>query len=262
MDTALFNTEFNSIRPALKSFLFRLTASVMDAEDLAQDTYIKAHEKLTQFKGESTLKTWVFSIASNLWKDNLRAQKRWVEHVTDIAKQAALADKQFFQEALYIRHTSPQGHFEIKEHIAFCFSCISKTLSLEYQICLLLKEVYEFKLSEIAEIMNVTEAMVKYYLHAARAKMIDIFEGRCALINKNGVCHQCTELNGIFNPKQQAEVELRKIDLYNQKDNPDRAHLFDMRAHIVRDINPLDSAASALQTHHMEFNRRVMETIH
>jgi len=44
--------------------------------------------------------------------------------------------------------------------------------------------------------------MVKYYLHAGRSKMIGIFDGRCALINKEGVCHQCSELNGIFNPNE------------------------------------------------------------
>lgn len=186
MTTELFNQEFEGIIGQLKSYILRITASIADAEDIVQDTYIKALEKLNTFRGESSLKTWLFSIASNLAKDNLRAQKRWVENVIDITKEAALSNKQFFQEAMHIRMTSPQGQFEMKEHVALCLTCISKSLPLEQQLCIFLKEVYEFHISEITTILNTTEAMVKYYLHTGRSKMINIFEGRCALINKNG----------------------------------------------------------------------------
>ena len=91
MNTAQFNQEFESNLGQLKSYLLRITASVADAEDIAQDTYIKALEKLNTFRADSSLKTWVFTIASNLAKDNLRAQKRWTENVTDISRAAALS---------------------------------------------------------------------------------------------------------------------------------------------------------------------------
>ena len=111
---------------------------------------------------------------------------------------------------MHIRETSPQGKFEIKEHIAFCFTCVSKSLPLEQHLALLLKEVYGFKVKEIAQIMDQTDAMVKYYLHVSRNRMIEVFDQRCSLINKQGICHQCTELNGIYNPKQKAQEELVK----------------------------------------------------
>lgn len=259
MTVELLNQEFKDNIGQLKSFLVRITASVTDAEDIAQDTYIKAVEKINTFRGESTLKTWLFTIASNIAKDNLRAQKRWTENVTDITKAAALSNKQFFEEAMNIRMTSPHGQFEAKEHIAFCFTCISKSLPLEQQLCIFLKEVYEFKVQEITTILNTTEAMVKYYLHTGRSKMINIFEGRCALINKKGVCHQCSELNGIFNPKQNTQQELMKIDLVKEAEKGDKDHLFDLRMQILREIDPFKSKASELQLHHLEHNRHVME---
>jgi RNA polymerase sigma-70 factor (ECF subfamily) len=259
MTLELLNQEFENNRGNLKSFLVRITASVADAEDIAQDTYIKAVEKLSSFRGESTLKTWFFTIASNLAKDNLRAQKRWTENVTDITKAAALADKQFFQEAMNIRMTSTQGQFEAKEHIAFCFTCISKSLPLEQQLCLFLKEVYEFKVAEIATILDTTEAMVKYYLHTGRSKMIGIFDGRCALISKKGVCHQCSELNGIFNPKQNTQQELMKIEMVKEVEKGNKERLFDLRMEVLRGIDPFKSSAAELQLHHLEHNRRVME---
>src|SRR5262249_9137245 len=147
----------------------------------------------------------------------------------------------------------------LKEHIAFCFTCISKSLPLEQQLCIFLKEVYNFKVDEIAIILNTTDAMVKYYLHTGRQKMINIFDGRCALVNKAGVCHQCSELNGIFNPKQNTQEELAKIDMVKSAAGGDKEHLFDLRMQILQELDPFQSKAAELQLHHLEHNRRVME---
>jgi RNA polymerase sigma-70 factor (ECF subfamily) len=67
-----FSQEFEQSRRHLKSYILRITASVADTDDIVQDTYLKAVEKLDTFKGDSSLKTWLFSIASNLAKDNQR----------------------------------------------------------------------------------------------------------------------------------------------------------------------------------------------
>lgn len=251
--------QFTEFQAELKSYLLRLTASIQDAEDIIQETYLKSHEKIGSFRGESTLKTWVFSIASNLARDLLRAKKRWPENVTDICKDAALSDHDFFAEAMHIRKTSTQGNFEIKEHIALCFTCVSKSLPLEQQVALLLKEVYGFKVQEVAIIMGQSDAMVKYYLHISRGRMIEVFDHRCALINKQGICHQCTELNGIFNPKQKAQEELVKLEMVRDAEDKNKEELFNLRMKILQELDPFDSGAAELQLHHLEHNRKVME---
>jgi RNA polymerase sigma-70 factor (ECF subfamily) len=251
--------EFEFARPQLKSYILRITAGIEDAEDIVQDTFIKAIQKIDTFRGDSSVKTWVFTIASNLAKDNLRAKKRWTENVTDICKAKAIANPNYFPEVMNIQATSPHGQFEVKEHITFCLTCISKSLPLEQQICILLKEVYDFKVSEITQILNTTEAMVKYYLHTSRAKMINIFEGRCALISKEGVCHQCSELNGIFNPKQDFEIEKNKIEMAKVLDKGDKEYLLDLRLQIMKEIDPFSSNGSDLQLYHLEHNRKIME---
>lgn len=259
MTTEQLSEEFEAFKGQLKSYILRITTSVQDTEDILQDTFIKAHERLETFKGDSSLKTWVFAIASNLAKDHLRSKKRWPENVTDICKEAALGNQEFFGEAMQIAQTSPQGQFEMKEHIAFCFTCVSKSLPLEQQIAVMLKEVYDFKVKEIAIIMDQTDAMIKYYLHTGRSKMIQVFDNRCSLINKEGVCHQCTELNGIFNPQQKAQEEIVKIEMAKQSESADKEHLFDLRMKVLKEIDPFDSGAAELQLHHLEHNRQVME---
>ncbi len=251
--------EFENCSSQLKSYVLRLTASVKDTEDIIQDAFLKAAEKIDSFRNQSSIKTWLFAIASNLAKDNFRARKRWLEHVTDISREAARSNPQFLRDAMGIRHGSPQGQFEIREHIAFCFTCISKSLPLEQQISVLLKEVYEFKITEIAQILDCNEAMIKYYLHEGRAKLIEVFEGRCALINKKGICHQCSELNSIFNPKQKFQEEAVKLDMVRKAEKADKIHLFDLRLKIVQGIDPFTSGAATLQLYHLEHNRQVME---
>ncbi len=251
--------EFVEFKSQLKSFLLRYTANSSDAEDIVQDTFVKAVEKINTFRRESSLKTWVFSIGANLARDRLRSQKRWSEDVLDVCKEAALGNKAFFQEAMHIRHTSAQGNFEIKEHIAFCFTCIGKTLPIEQQLCVLLKEVYRFKSVEIAQIIDISETMVKHNLHHGRTKMMKIFDNRCSIINKNGMCHQCTELNDIFNPQQNSQEELMKIKLARDSQSAEKEKLFELRAEIVQGIDPFESNAAELQLHHLQHNRKVME---
>lgn len=259
MDQETFASDFEAIRPALMSFILRMTIHVEETEDIIQDAYLKATEKLETFRGESSLKTWVFAIASNLAKDHLRAKKRWPENVTDICKEAAMTNPTFFQEAMTIRQTSAQGAFEISEHIAFCFTCVSKSLPLEQQLVILLKEVYGFKSSEITTLMSTTDAMVKYYLREARGRMTKVFDHRCSLINQEGVCHQCTELNGIFNPKQKTQEALAKIAMARDADKKSKEELFDLRMKVLQDIDPFMSNAAELQLHHLSHNRKVME---
>jgi RNA polymerase sigma-70 factor (ECF subfamily) len=106
-----FTSEFERARPHLKSYLLRITASIEDTEDLVQDTFIKACTKLETFRAESTVKTWIFTIASNLAKDNLRAKKRWTENVTDICKAKALSNPNYFPEVMAINQTSSAWKF-------------------------------------------------------------------------------------------------------------------------------------------------------
>ena len=206
-----------------------------------------------------SLKTWVFSIASNLARDLLKSKQRWPENVTDICRESTLKDPALFPGSPHIRDTSPQGQVRNQRHIALCFTCVSKSLPLEQHLALLLKEVYGFKVKEIALIMDQTEAMVKYYLHVARSKMIEVFDQRCSLINKQGICYQCTELNGIFNPKQKEQEELVKIEMVRDAKKKNKADLFDLRLKILQELDPFESGAAELQLHHLEHNRQVME---
>lgn len=246
-DINAFQTLFSEFQNQLKSYLFRLVANRNDAEDLTHDTFIKAFEKLSTFKGEASLKTWVFQIATNLSYNYLQRQKRWTPDVSEMAKKLVLENPTLRNEIIKIHETSTDAKYDMKEHIDTCFTCISKNLPIENQIALMLKDVYDFSVSEICLILDKTEGIIKYLLQDGRKTMTDIFDNRCALVNKNGVCHQCSELNGWFNPKENQQQALMKLDLVKGSKKYDRDELYHIRTALVKAIDPLRSKGAELQ---------------
>lgn len=247
-----YQQQFISFQKELNSFIFRLVANREDTEDIAQETYIKAFKNIQTFQGNASFKTWTFTIAANLAKDKLKAKGSWGEHWLDLSRDAHMEDPGLMQKKFEIARTSAHGAFEIREHINFCFGCINKTLLLTNQICLLLKEVYDFKISEIMLITGLNEGKVKHAIADARKDMNRIFEKRCALINKEGICHQCTGLNSKFNPEQDAQIEANKIKMVKEAGNENYEQLLNLRLQLVKSINPLEAAGTDLHSYLIE----------
>ena len=258
-DINAFQQLFSAFQNQLKSYLYRLMTSRNDAEDLTHDTFIKAFDSLSTFKGDSSLKTWVFQIATNLAYNQLKGRKRWQSDVMQKGKSLAVTDSAVFDAIMNVSRNSGANRYEIKEHIDVCFTCISKTLPIENQITLLLKDVYEFSVADICLILDKTEGVVKHLLLDARKTLTEVFDSRCALVNKNGVCNQCSELNGLFNPKQNTQEKLMKIKMVKESNKFDRRELFKMRTALVKGIDPLRSKGADLQEALLKCNRAAVE---
>ena len=243
-DINAFQTLFAEFQNQLKSYLYRLLTDRNDVDDLTHDTFIRAFSRISTFKQDSSLKTWVFKIATNLAYDHLRKKKRWQADAQDRAADLAIGSEEIRRVFWMVHETSPAGAYEMKEHIDYCFTCISKTLPIENQVTLILKDIYDFQVKEIGLILGKTEGVIKHLLNDARNIMTDIFEHRCALINKNGVCHQCSHINEIFNPKQHQQEELMKLELVKASKKYNREELFALRTMLVKAIDPLHASGT------------------
>jgi RNA polymerase sigma-70 factor (ECF subfamily) len=251
-DIKAFHKLFSEFQDKLTSYLYRIIADRYDVDDIVQDTFVRAFDKIGSFQGNSNLKTWVFAIATNMARDLIRKRKRWPLDALDQACAAYKTSTETQQAYTKTSQQTPYSMFVIREHIDFCFTCISKTLPIEQQLALILKDVYEFKNKEVAIILNRSIAVVKHLLHDSRAKMIDIFDNRCALVNKNGTCHQCSELNGIFNPKQDAREALMKIEMVNAGPKESKPELYNLRTRLVKGIDPLNAEGANLHEFMMQ----------
>ena len=248
VDRKRFESEFVAVQPNLRTYLFRITANIEDAEDLTHETYVKAAHNLDGFEGRSTLKTWIFAIATNLARDHRRAKHRWCEDIQDRCRATTKAAPDKVARMHEIVTASESVKYEFKEHIDFCFTCIAKTLPIEQQLAVVLKEVYNFRVAEIAEILRVGEGKVKHALADGRQTMIDVFDRRCALVNQNGACWECSEINGFVNPKQEARAKEQALERAARA-GVSRDRLFSLRAELVRGVNPLHSPGTDLHTY-------------
>lgn len=260
-DIQAFQSLFSEFQNQLKSYLYRLVTDRNDAEDLAHDTFIKAFEKVSSFKGKSSFKTWVFQIATNLAYDHLRRFKRWSVDTKKIAKDLVMRNATVREALFAMGQSSLEGTFDMQDHIDHCFTCMGKTLAVEKQVALILKDIYDFSVKEIAIIVEKSHDVVKHLLQDARNTMLDIFDHRCALINKAGVCNQCSELNGMFNPKQNQQEALNRLDLVRGSKKFDREELFSIRARLVKAIDPMRGKGADLQDLLMKCDRMGMGEI-
>jgi RNA polymerase sigma factor (sigma-70 family) len=83
------------------SYLLSLTHNPILSEDLLSETFVSAISSIGNFKGHSSVKTWLFSIARNMWLQRLRKEKHTVEYsdLLQIYVQDTMADRLITKEA-------------------------------------------------------------------------------------------------------------------------------------------------------------------
>ena len=143
------------LRPSLHRYCARMTGSVMDGEDLAQETLFEAYRKLDKFDESRPLKPWLFRIAHNRCIDFLR--RRGVRDEAD----AAVAVPEAIEPAEPVFGTG-----KAVEHLVL-------TLPPKERACVLLKDVFDYSLEEIAELVDSTVGGVKAALNRARTKLAE-----------------------------------------------------------------------------------------
>ena len=230
-DQSAFTELVEPWRRPLLGYIYRMVTHRADAEDLLQDVLVRVLQNLPQFRREARFKSWLFGIATHLCIDHLRKKKRWRVEGQLEAEKAAGENPEAHQRILGTM-SNPDFVFEIREHIAHCFSCVARTLDAEQQAALMLREVLGFSAEEGAKIMNLSEPVFRHRLAAARNSMTQHYEGLCQLINKTGACWQCKGLRE-FAPERNRGADLVQITV-----KPGVAltpeNLFDARLEIVR----------------------------
>ncbi|MDX6709041.1 MAG: polymerase sigma-70 factor, subfamily [Blastocatellia bacterium] len=149
-----FLETINHLRPKLHRYCSRMTGSVFDGEDVVQDALFQAYRKLDTFDDSLPLAPWLFRIAHNRCIDFLR--RRRVREGTEAA--AAVPD--------WIMPGDPPGPDvgRAVEHLVLA-------LPPKERACVLLKDVFDYSLEEIAGLVDSTVGGVKAALNRGRSKL-------------------------------------------------------------------------------------------
>ncbi len=152
----------------LKRFVLVTVRDTWAAEDIVQETFLRAHRKRHTLRSADRLAPWLYQIAYRLCLDHFRARARRPEDNT--ADPVALKSPQ----APSLEHTLE------RHQMSACVQRQILKLADAYRSVIWLFDVLDFSLKETATILDISEANVKTRLYRARRKLKTVLETHCA----------------------------------------------------------------------------------
>ncbi|MFC8510726.1 sigma-70 family RNA polymerase sigma factor [Streptomyces sp. NPDC057411] len=179
---AQMTEDLEKYRTELTGYCYRMLGSAFEAEDAVQDTMVRAWRAFDSFEGRSSLRSWLYRIATNVCLDSLNAGNRrarpmdltdptpvaqarlnerpeitWLEPVPDGRVLPSVAD--------------PAETAVSRETVRLAFVAALQHLPPKQRAVLILREVLAWKASEVAELLGTTVASVNSALQRARATL-------------------------------------------------------------------------------------------
>lgn len=158
-----FDTIYREFQPEILKYISRLTNNT-DTEDIMQEVFEKANRGLKNFRGKSSLSTWLYRIATNTVLDKLKSGSLKISY-EDFDLET---DNRDFWN---VHKNNRVDHQLIRKEMSECVSEYINKLPLAYRTVLILSEIKGFKNKEIAEVLGVSLETVKIRLHRARSSL-------------------------------------------------------------------------------------------
>ncbi len=169
--------EFARFVEAYSGIVYRLALKILvnpqDAEDVLQETFIKAFRHLADFDGRSKLSTWLYRIATNEALMVLRRRK-----INPLSIDEPDDDAQDEQEPMQIMDWCclPEGEMMSAEARKYLDSAIDR-LPYSLRVVFLLREIEGLSTQETADVLNLSETAVKTRLSRARLRLRELLTG-------------------------------------------------------------------------------------
>jgi RNA polymerase sigma factor (sigma-70 family) len=159
---------------------YRMTGSSADADDLVQDTFVRAMERPPAHLDEPW-RPWLVRVAMNLARDLLRRRKRqpyvgpWLPSPIETGDEASPAA---FEPSIAGGVTT-EGRYDLLESVSFAFLLALEALTPQQRAVLLLRDVFDYSVRETANALGMSETNVKTTHHRARRAMREYDRQRC-----------------------------------------------------------------------------------
>jgi len=180
-DEQAFGDLVGPYRRELQVHCYRILGSAVDSEDALQETLLAAWQGLAGFEGRSSLRVWLYQIATRRCLNALRSASRrppmdWPPPGVDVPEPTRLGEVTWLEpypdvllEGLADDSPGPEARYEAREAISVAFVTALQLLPPRQRAVLILRDVLGFRASEAAGILECTEESVTSALKRARA---------------------------------------------------------------------------------------------
>ena len=163
---------FEEQRSLLWGLGYRLTGSAADADDVVQETFVRAIERPPK-RTDQPWRPWLVRVAVNVGRDLLRRRRRrryvgpWLPSPIDTGEEATLPAV----EANLASGESTEGRYDLLESVSYAFLLALEALTPRQRAVLLLRDVFDYSVRETAFTLDASEASIKTMHHRARRSM-------------------------------------------------------------------------------------------
>jgi RNA polymerase sigma-70 factor (ECF subfamily) len=180
-DDGAFRELTDPYRRELQVHCYRILGSLQDAEDLVQETLLAAWRGLDRFEGRSSVRSWLYRIATNRCLNALRDKSRRPQEVRtmgELPEPSRRTEPIWFEpypdvllEGMPDRSPGPAARYEARESIELAFIVALQNLPPRQRAVLVLRDVLGFNTAEVADMLGTGDGSVKGALQRARAAL-------------------------------------------------------------------------------------------
>ncbi len=156
---AAFSELVNRYRSQVASIAYKLVMDFDEAADIAQEVFVKMSKNIHKYDETKKFYTWLYRITVNASIDFMRKNKRHRHEPLEHAYQTSVKSQNL-----------PDQSYN-RERIQLYINSATETLNDKQKSAFLLRDMKGSKISEVADIMDMPEATVRWYLHRARTKI-------------------------------------------------------------------------------------------
>ena len=190
-DSQRFSELTEPFRRELQVHCYRILGSLHEAEDIVQETMLRAWKRLDTYEGRASFRAWLYKIATNACLDALD-QRRSRRLLPNQCAPASDPHTQFSPpspELIWLEPIpdewlsdssalNPEARYSKSESVSFAFLTALQALPPRQRAVLILKDVLDFSANETAEVLELTVSSVNSALHRARATLSQNYHGQ------------------------------------------------------------------------------------